>query len=197
MPENDLDLTELDTNDPEAVKRLRDAYERQAARNTKAEEELAALRAEQRKSSVQGILNELHAPAQLADLFPADGDVSEETVKTFLRDKVGLEPDVNEAWNRYQSISDRSDPPPPAVDEDEKWAIEEMAKTAKFMSRQNAPTDQERAELDELLHKVEKGMRTWDEEVSTGKRELLVQPQGFGGFLDPPQYARRARHFAS
>lgn len=196
MPE-EFDLANLDTSDPEAIKQLRAAYERQAAKAAEAEKGLAEARAVQRTAEVKNILGNLKAPGQLADLFPAEADVSEESVKTFLRDKVGFSPETTDAWGRYEQLGNRSEPPAPVPNEDEAWVAKEMQKTAEFYRRTNAPTDAEISELNELKSKVFQKLVEWDNDVSTGKMAPLVEPQGFGGFLDPPAYARRARHYVS
>lgn len=196
MPD-EIDFTNFDASDPEAIQRLRAAYERQKEHADKANHEVGELRAEQRSAQVKTILSNLKAPSQLAELYPTDQPVSEDALKTFLRDKVGLSPDVNDAWSRYDQLSNNSSPPPPETDPDVEWAKEELAKTEKFYRATHAPTDKELAELNESKAKMYAKLNQWDQDVMMGKMDRLVDPQGFGGFLDPPPYARRARHFVS
>ena len=196
MPE-EFDLANLDPSDPEAIKQLRAAYERQANKAAEAEKGLAEARAAQRQSELTSIFTNLKAPGKLADLYPSDAEVNEDAVKTFLRDKVGLTPDVNEAWNRYEQLGNRSEPPAPAQDEDALWAQKALAATKDFYSRTNAPTAEEISAMTELKNQVFNKLDQWDQDVVTGKRGPLIESGGFGGLTDPPAYAVRARHYMS
>lgn len=196
MPE-EFDLSNLDVNDPEAIKRLREYAERQAARANKAEESEATMRAAARTAELKGVLDKLKAPGQLAELYPADKPVTEDDVRSFLRDKVGLTPDQNDAWSRYEKVSSQATPPPPEKDQDQQWYEKEMAEAAKFYSKTTQPSQAEIDALEEAKMKVFSKLNQWDQECASGQREVLVSPQGYGGFLDPPPYARRARHYVS
>ena len=193
MPE-DFDLSNLDPSDPDAIRHLSEAYERSQARAQKAEQEAAEHQSALRDTQVKGIFDGLKAPGKLAELYPKDAEVSESAVKNFLQDKVGLSADDMNAWTRYQNLTGSQEPLMPAEDEDEIWAKKEMEATRKFYKGQYQPTDEERKALDDAKDKLFRKLTQWDSEVASGKRDPIIDPQGYGGFIDPPPWARRATH---
>jgi hypothetical protein len=202
MPETaELELDKLDLNDPGAIQKLRDAYEHQkdrASKVTDLETQIAESVARERTRDVQTILREMHVPETLAELYPTDGKIEADSIRNFVRDKVGMEPDKDtDAWRRYDKLRSNSEPMAPAEDETDKWVKTEMQKTEDFYRRQNLPTPEEEKDIQQLKARVTRDLATWDQEVQSGQRDPIFSPQGFGGFLDPPSYARRARNFVS
>lgn len=175
-----------DTQDSEAIQHMRAALE---ARDT----ELTALRAEKRANEVRSILGDLKAPPNIAEIFPADAPVTKEGVSAFLKDKIGLDPDGLEAWNRYDKVANGREGVAAPEDEEAKWIATELKNTADFYRKTTLPTEAETKALEELKSKVFRNLEKWDTEVANGHMGPLVTPQGFGGLLDPPAYAVRAR----
>lgn len=201
MPDLELDdLDQIDTNDPEAVRHLREAAQRaQRAATEQAEaanaaiQESESMKAAQHAAEVKATLTKLGAPEQIAELYPTDGPVDEDAVKAFLRDKVGIQPDeVNSAWSRYENRG-QGEPLSPTPNEDEVWASSELQKNIDFYRRTTSPTEQEEKDMNDLKAKVFGRLNKWDQDVAEGRMEPIINPTGFGGFLDPPVYARRAQ----
>jgi hypothetical protein len=169
-----------------AATRARAAQERA----TKAEAELAALKTEQRTAQLKAVL----PPGIDPSIYPADAPTGEGDIQAFLRDKLGLTPEASAAWGRYEQATGQAETPGAPKDEDAAWSESEQAKTAAFYQRQNAPTAQEVKDMEELKAKVFGRLNEWDQRVSEGRMDVLIEPGGFGGLTDPPPWARRARH---
>lgn len=197
-------LNEQDLDDT-VIKRVRAAYDNQVKNAADAQRQLEeatkerdALLANQRASEIRSILAELKAPGVDPGLFPADAPVNKDAVQAFLKDKIGLMPTEDmSAWSRYEQVSGNTEPPAPPQDENEVWAAKEMAATSKFYKGQFQPSPEEAKAMDEAKDKVFGRLLQWDEQVSEGRMDPIIRPEGFGGLLDPPSYARRARHHIS
>lgn len=190
----DIDLSNLDPADPKAVEYLRAALERQMAATETANKEAAALRAGAHTAEVRSALQQLGAPEQIADLYPADGKTDKDSVRTFLKDRIGLDTDAMDGWKRFETRAGMTEPPPPEQDEMEVLLRKSEKDTAKFYQGQYKPTDKEVEEFNALKDKVLHGLLPkWDQDVASGQMAPLVEPSGFGGFIDPPMWARRAR----
>ena len=156
------------------------------------ETKLAALEATNRTNAVKSVLSDLKAPAQIADLYPADGEITPDAVKTFLRDKVGLNPDIASQWSSYEQGRLASEGAPEQVDGIDAILSKEHAANEKFYRNPYQVTVKEEQEMRDFSAQASGLLKKWDREVEAGKLDILVQAQGFGGRIDPPPYARRA-----
>lgn len=193
-----------DQDDLSTPEGLRAAYERANARANEAAEtaqaqatELAKIQAAQRQESVRSQLRTIGAPEKIADVYPADADVSEQAIRGFLKENLGMEPDMLESWGRY-SASQGGESGAPGAPEDEwvKYAKEQTESLHKFYRNQYKPSPKEEQDTIDLKHKIfDVNLPKWDQQVASGQMLPLVDPMGFGGLIDPPSYARRAKFF--
>lgn len=160
--------------------------------------EVAQLREQVRREQLGRILDGLGAPTAFADVYR--GDLTPEAVKTFVEGlqmtpRAPSEPKppapAADAWGRYEDTS-RGGPPVSTTEYDRLLAETREALDAVRNSRYAPP-----AEADDkfagTIDKVNKLNRQWEREIRAGRAQpAYVGNTGFGGRLDPPEYAYRA-----
>jgi len=198
---SDLDLSQIDMTDPKAMEYVRAWAQREQEKRQAAEAQLGELQSKQHAAEVQSMLRELKAPESIASLYPADAKADKESVKTFLKEKIGFDSDVNDNWVRYEQ-RERGEPVPPPEDEMVKLEKQYVKETTDFFrdKRFLAPSPAEEKSMEEAKRKVfDELLPKWDREIAEGRRGPIVDPQGYGGLIDPPswaihtQYATRSR----
>jgi len=193
VPDTDLDLDNLDLGDPEAVKHLKAWAQRQADAAKSAQENLVAAQQAAHATEVKATLRDLGVPESLANLYPSDAPTTKDAIKTFIKDNVGIDPDVNTEWARYSQRAGQGEAPPAAEDEMEAYAKKLIEGNRKFYSRPYDLSPDEKLEIEEIqLKVVNELLPKWDNDVASGRMGPIIDPQGFGGLIDPPIYARRA-----
>src|SRR5258708_5652488 len=106
-----------------ALREAREAADRNAKRaktetdaRQKLEQELATVRGEIRAGNLTSILQSLGAPERLATVYPSDQEVSEDAVKTWVLEGLGLTPTpakTGEEWQNYEKIQSGTQTPGP------------------------------------------------------------------------------------
>lgn len=161
--------------------------------------QVAQLQEQVRREQLGRILDGLGAPSGFADVYR--GDLNPEAVKAFVEGlQMAQQPPseprppapVADAWGRYEDTG-RGGPPSSSTEIDRLLAETREALDSVRNGRY-APA----AELDDkfagTIDRVNKLNRQWEREIRADRAQpAYVGNTGFGGRLDPPEYAYRAQ----
>lgn len=194
-----------ETDNTEAFNEIREAQRRadkrakeaDAARR-KSDEELASLRAEIRQNDLSAALKVLGAPDGVARVYPSDAPVDAESVSKFVKDLgVQLTPAANaDAWDRVERMQQDVQPAGAQQSELDKLVAEGNSALAELISNPFDPNKRgEENKARDFLRRANSLQDELDPAILTGREEPLVKPEGFGGRIDPPAFARTAKAF--
>lgn len=196
MTDEEREQQEQEEQQTPAIKAIREAEKRARAdmktaqdAQQAAEKELIELKSSARTERIGSILKAQGLPEKVSSVYPVDAEVSEELVKTFAQELgvVANRPEID-GWGRYDQITSGA-VPPPQENEFNKLVGENEAAMMSWRDWFADPAKDGDATR-KAFTRAQQLQDQFEGEVLAGRMNSLVNPEGFGGLIDPPAHAR-------